>query len=618
MLVQALAAYADTYLADALADAAFEEKPVPYALQVDEDGTFAGILERREEATGRKTGKARGRPLRVPKSPVARNTGLHPLLACDSIQYVLGPQQAWTPSGKEQNHRERNEAFVEFLSKAAKETDDSALRACATFYCNPAQVEAARLELATRKPDAGSLVALAMVKRDPTSEDPGGPIVERKTVRNYWSRHYAEAFAARNKSAGEGMCLISGRVGPIAATHDKIKGLSSLGGQPAGVSLMSFDKPAFRSYGWEQNANSPVSPERASAYVLALNDLLRIGPHRRGLSQQTVVRTRHDCAGTAFLFWTRQPSDDDLFSLVNDAQPDDVQALLIAPHIGSAPTGLQPNDFYLIAVAGNGGRMLVRYWFHDTLAAVQNNVAHWFSGLRIADVFHRGEPSAPPKLWELLLAISGGRGKIGERIAKVPPDRAVQFVRRALHGLPLGRTILAAALARLRVEKDNARLSPVRIGLVRMCVNDIETVEQKGGPLMADSLQPDLAHPAYVCGRLLALYESLQYAAQGEVNVTVADRYYGMASTFPQVAFPKLATLGQAHMKKLRRDNRGASVRIEREIGELMTRLTRFPAQLNLEDQGRFAIGFHHQKADQARRIQEAKARKAENVTSEA
>jgi len=78
MLVQALAAYADTYLADALADAAFEEKPVPYALQVDEDGAFAGILERREEVTGRKTGKARGRPLRVPKSPVARNTGLRP------------------------------------------------------------------------------------------------------------------------------------------------------------------------------------------------------------------------------------------------------------------------------------------------------------------------------------------------------------------------------------------------------------------------------------------------------------------------------------------------------------------------------------------------------------
>ena len=57
--------------------------------------------------------------------------------------------------------------------------------------------------------------------------------------------------------------MISGRVGLIAATHDKIKGAASLGGQSAGVALMSFDKAAFRSYGWEKNANSPVSPDRA-------------------------------------------------------------------------------------------------------------------------------------------------------------------------------------------------------------------------------------------------------------------------------------------------------------------------------------------------------------------
>ena len=47
--------------------------------------------------------------------------------------------------------------------------------------------------------------------------------------------------------------MISGKLGPIAPTHEKIKGASSLGGQASGVALMSFDKEAFRSYGWEQN-----------------------------------------------------------------------------------------------------------------------------------------------------------------------------------------------------------------------------------------------------------------------------------------------------------------------------------------------------------------------------
>ncbi len=59
--------------------------------------------------------------------------------------------------------------------------------------------------------------------------------------------------------AGVAECLISGRTGPVAPTHEKIKGLANLGGQSTGVSLMSFDKEAFRSYGWDQCDNSPVS-----------------------------------------------------------------------------------------------------------------------------------------------------------------------------------------------------------------------------------------------------------------------------------------------------------------------------------------------------------------------
>jgi len=98
-----------------------------------------------------------------------------------------------------------------------------------------------------------------------------------------------------------------GEVGPIAVTHDKIKGASSLGGQPAGVALMSFDKQAFCSYGWEQNQNGPVSPERATAYVLALNDLMKHGRHRQGRNRERTVRTRTDLGSMGFLYWTRDP-----------------------------------------------------------------------------------------------------------------------------------------------------------------------------------------------------------------------------------------------------------------------------------------------------------------------
>jgi CRISPR-associated protein Csd1 len=123
--------------------------------------------------------------------------------------------------------------------------------------------------------------------------------------------------------------------------------------------------------------------------------------------------------------------------------------------------------------------------------------------------------------------------------------------------------------------------------------------------------------PAYLCGRLLAIYEGLQLSAQGEVNATIADRYYSLASTNPMAAFPRIDDLGQKHLRKLRRDKRGVMIAVEREIQQIHELLAthsqaRFPGPLSLEDQGRFAIGFHHQRAESRAR---AIARKRENET---
>ena len=131
---------------------------------------------------------------------------------------------------------------------------------------------------------------------------------------------------------------------------------------------------------------------------------------------------------------------------------------------------------------------------------------------------------------------------------------------------------------------------------------------------MSESLDPHQDHPAYICGSLLAVYDGLQYQAHRDpdspgqqVGASVVDRYYALASTYPQLAFPKLEALSRAHLRKLRRDRRAAEVAISRRIDGLIDRLSaqgaKFPAQLSLEDQGRFVIGFHHQKADDQRRI---------------
>jgi CRISPR-associated protein Csd1 len=571
MLIQALAEYADTRLQGQLTDLAFEVKPVHYLLEISGDGRFLGLVPRTEDVTRGKKTIQQTQTLLIPKSPVNRNSGEHPLIACDEVKYVLG---------NEEKQFKKHRAFVALIEIAAAATGSTALASCTTFYGRPDEIEKARNAFAESKPPAGAVIALSV----------SGPLVDREEVRRYWREHYQKANDERNEKGGEGMCMISGKIGPIAPTHEKIKGMASLGGQSAGVALMSFDKEAFRSYGWEKNANSPVSPERAAAYVLALNDLLKRGPE-----------SRINRCGVGFLFWTKKFIEKTPISLLEEAGPEQVHGLL-SPDEGGLY--LEPNEFYLLGVSGNGGRLLVRLWIHENLETVFRNVAAWFQGLRIASPFG-GTPN-PPKMWQLLAAIARD---------EPPPDRALQLMRRALLGQPLGNTILAGALARLRASSGTERLSPVRAGLIRLCVND-----QQKGEYMSEALDPNLNHPAYLCGRLLALYDGLQYQAhqgQGELNATISDRYYSMASTYPQLAFPKLTELGLKYIRKLgSKDRRGAAVNIQKEIQEIHGRLTGsvFPARLSLEEQGRFAIGFHHQRAEGMAR---AAARKQERQRNE-
>jgi CRISPR-associated protein Csd1 len=157
--------------------------------------------------------------------------------------------------------------------------------------------------------------------------------------------------------------------------------------------------------------------------------------------------------------------------------------------------------------------------------------------------------------------------------------------------------------------------------LIRLCLNDLIAIE-KGDIPMSEGLDPAQRHPAYLSGRLLAVYEGLQYAASDQVNQTVTDRYFSLASTYPALAFPKLEDLGQKHLRKLRRDNRGAWFRIGEEIDRLHVEIEqacgfRFPAALNLEDQGRFALGYHHQRAHQMTQAQARKAAKLEMSDSQ-
>ena len=136
---------------------------------------------------------------------------------------------------------------------------------------------------------------------------------------------------------------------------------------------------------------------------------------------------------------------------------------------------------------------------------------------------------------------------------------------------------------------------------------------------MEQTLDAAQQHEGYLCGRLLAVYESLQYTASGEVNQTVSDRYYTLASTYPVRAFCKLQELGNKHLRKLRRDRPGAMVSIGREIDQLHLQIEqasgyKFPKALDLDGQGRFALGYHHQRAYNMAQAQAGKQAKEQQA----
>lgn len=124
--------------------------------------------------------------------------------------------------------------------------------------------------------------------------------------------------------------------------------------------------------------------------------------------------------------------------------------------------------------------------------------------------------------------------------------------------------------------------------------------------------------PAYNCGRLLAVFDSLQRSAHGKGfdGTTIAERYFGSASTTPNTAFSLLWKLHQHHLKKLRQQGekgqRAASkIKISiTEISGLFEPATpgaspQFPRYFTLVEQGRFALGFYQQMAARKAAIDE-------------
>src|SRR5258708_24374825 len=189
MVGQAVAENAKTFLGAELKEEAWEERPVPFLLEIAPDGAFLNVVERMKSVPRGKKMISMPETLSVPRSPVTRKSGLSPLLGVDDIRYVLGVG-AWTAEKDRDNHAKRHDAFIKLVRQAAQETRDPALEACESFYAKPAEVAKARNAMKAVK--TGTLVALSV----------GGPMVFHPSVQAYWRQHYRRTFGERVSRRG--------------------------------------------------------------------------------------------------------------------------------------------------------------------------------------------------------------------------------------------------------------------------------------------------------------------------------------------------------------------------------------------------------------------------------
>ena len=103
----------------------------------------------------------------------------------------------------------------------------------------------------------------------------------------------------------------------------------------------------------------------------------------------------------------------------------------------------------------------------------------------------------------------------------------------------------------------------------------------------------------YVLGRLFAVLEKTQDEANPGLNATIADRYFGSASSTPIAVFGTLIRLSKHHLSKLNTEKyRGKRIFLEKLFQEIIGKIDNFPNHLDSNHQVLFGIGYYHQKQD--------------------
>lgn len=552
----------------------FSDEKISYALVLSSDGRLLDV-QNYMDTSGK---KPQPKLVSVPR-PEKRTSGIKSNFLWDKTAYVLGiesnkdkstaQQKPWIIAQKNFN------AFKHLHLAVLVDIEDAGLQALKIFLQNwqPEQFDQSPCSL--EMIDANLVFKL----------DGEAQFLHQSTAaKNLWAK-----IVAPDDGVVTACCLVTGENSTLARLHPSIKGV--YGGQSSGGSIVSFNADAYTSYGKSQGENAPVSEMAAFAYTTALNYLLR--------------RENNQCISigdTSTVFWavagdgqTAEQAESLFAFMLNMPADDSQQTAQIKPVLDKIAKGRPLNEFapnidpetrfFVLGLAPNAARLSIRYWLDTTFGQLANHISEHFHDLSLNPLPWR----EPPSVWRLLIQ-TAAQGKS----ENIPPQLAGELMRAIITGYSYPRMLLAQLIQRIR---SDGEISGIRVAMIKAIIQrDFRKgLIQEEVPV---SLDLSSTHNAYRLGRLFAVIERIQEAALGrDLNSTVTDKYYGTASTVPFSVFPRLLSGSQNHLTKLRKDKPGYAVNLKKDLAEIIAGIENsFPRHLSVEEQGRFAIGYYHQK----------------------
>ena len=379
---------------------------------------------------------------------------------------------------------------------------------------------------------------------------------------------------------------IVGRPCLVIGKHSKtveVTTATMIPGSQATAKLVAFQvNSGYDSYGKSKGYNAPISEEAEFAYTTALNHLLRSDSHNKFM-----------IGSRTFLFWASSNSDaskaseDSLFALFGRTEDDDpnkrielVRHTFMFIFSGDLPAN-KDDRFFILGLAPNSARIAVVYWNELPLREFAGLISKHFTDMEIADT--RKEKKPYMSLYSILGSVTLG-GKSSDATPNLP-DAVVKSV---FQGLPYPFSLFQACIRRIRAEQS---INITRAAIIKAYLNRLN--DNNNNKKLDIMLDKENQNQGYLCGRLFAVLDKIQEDANGIHSIR--ERYMNSASATPAMVFATILNLSTHHLEKL---NGGGQIFYERLKQEIISKLDAngFPAHLDLQDQGRFFVGYYHQR----------------------